>query len=58
MALVNIELKTGIGKNGQPWFQARTIAQKYKGEPSFISELEYDYLSEILKPSSQDEDEE
>lgn len=56
MALVNIELKTGMGKNGSPWYQARTIAQKFKSEPLFISELEYDYLSEILKAPSQDED--
>lgn len=58
MALVNIELKTGMGKNGNPWYQARTIAQKYKGEPVFISELEYDYLSDLLKSPAQAEDEE
>lgn len=56
MALVNIELKTGLSKNGLPWFQARTVAQKYKGEPVFISELEYDYLTEILTPVSQGEE--
>lgn len=47
-----------MGKNGNPWFQARTIAQKYKGEPVFISELEYEYLSEILTPAKQEQEEE
>ena len=47
--LINLVLNSGTGKTGNPWYQARVIAGKYKSEPLFISELEYDYLTNLLE---------
>lgn len=47
MVPTNFELKTDIGKSGQRWYQLRFVIGKYKSEPIFISELEFDYLKNI-----------
>lgn len=47
MIPTNFELKTNIGKSGQRWYQLRFLIGKYKSEPIFVSELEFDYLKDI-----------
>jgi len=57
MALVNLELTTGVGKNNRNWYMAKVIAGKYTGEPVFISQLEFDYLTDILPVGTTDKGE-
>lgn len=47
--LINLQLLTGVNeKTNRPWFMVRTVAGKYSGEPVFVSQLEYDYLKDLI----------
>lgn len=49
MSLVNLKLHEGVGKNSKkPYYMVTILAQKYTSEPIFVSQLEYDYLQELV----------
>lgn len=52
--LINLKLNNGTSKAGKPYYMLQTICGKFTSEPVFISELEFDYLSDMVKINPQD----
>ena len=46
--LINLNLKDGTSKAGNRYFMVSFTAGKYKSEPQFIDELQFDYLTDLL----------